>query len=163
MTAVLGPYFANRILELESTRNGWSALIEQDQMIETDREVVMANGESVLVDPVYHTPGELTIADLATRGKADVKDVAYGSMWQTGPSYLKASRETWPVSREFLKPTQSQESSLRLNHDLRLNMLPALGSPSSCFTLKASLKSTESWPDIFVPLYARTRGPLTDT
>ena len=81
MTAVLGPFFANGILELESTRNGWGALIEHDQMIETDREVVMANGESVLVDPVYHTPGELNIADMATRGKADIKDVAYGSMW----------------------------------------------------------------------------------
>ena len=40
-------------------------------MIETDREVVMAIGESVLVDPVYHTLGELNIADVATRGKAD--------------------------------------------------------------------------------------------
>ena len=65
--------------------HGWGALIEQDQMIETDWEVVMANGESVLVDPVYHIPGELNIANVATRGKADINDVAYGSMWQTGP------------------------------------------------------------------------------
>ena len=39
-----------------------------------------------------HTLNVLTAlvsaSDVATRGKADIKDVAYGSTWQTGPNYL---------------------------------------------------------------------------
>ena len=62
--------------------------VEQDQMMEAEQVVVLAKGESVLVDPLYHTPGELNITDLASSGKADIKYVASGSTWQTGPGYL---------------------------------------------------------------------------
>jgi hypothetical protein len=53
--------------------------------------------------------GDLNIADMATRGKVDIKYVGYGSVWQTGPSYLRGSRETWPVRREFLKQNSQAE------------------------------------------------------
>ena len=111
VTAVLGPYFANRILELESTRNGWGDLNQDAEMKETPLDIVLAENNATLVDPVYYTTGDLNIADMANRGKVTIKDVGYGSMWQTGPSYLKESRETWPVSREFLKPTSQLEST----------------------------------------------------
>ena len=103
VTAILGPYFANRILELESTRNGWGVLNTDSEMIETPLRTILANNDTIMVDPVYHTAGELNIADMATRGKAEIKDVGYGSIWQSGPSYLREKRESWPVSRDFLK------------------------------------------------------------
>ena len=49
------------------------------------------------------------ISDLATRGKASIKDVSMGSTWQTGPEYLTESRETWPVSCNFLRLVQKEE------------------------------------------------------
>ena len=108
VTAVLGPYFANRILELESTRNGWGTMNLDNEMKETPLKLVLAENDHVLVDPVYHTAGDLNIADMATRGKVSVKDIGHGSLWQTGPSYLKERRESWPVSRSFLKPTPQE-------------------------------------------------------
>ena len=59
-TAILGSFFANQILELESTRSGWVTLVGQDLVVETDREVVMAMGQSGLSDPVFHTPGDFS-------------------------------------------------------------------------------------------------------
>ncbi|MCP4995043.1 MAG: hypothetical protein GY934_14860, partial [Gammaproteobacteria bacterium] len=103
ITAILGPYFANRILELESTRNGWGILSTNSEMLETPLETTLASNAPIMVDPVYHTAGELNIADMATRGKIGIKEVGHGSLWQSGPSYLRERRETWPVSRDFLK------------------------------------------------------------
>ena len=89
VTAILGPYFANRILELESTINGWGVLNTDSEMIETPLKTILANNDTIMVDPIYHTAGELNIADMATRGKVEIKDVGYGSVWQSGPSYLR--------------------------------------------------------------------------
>ena len=76
-----------------------------NEMKETLLKLVLAEDDHVLVNPVYYTAGNLNIADMATRGKVSVKDIGHGSLWQTGPSYLKERRESWPVSRSFLKPT----------------------------------------------------------
>ena len=84
LTAILGPYFANRILELESTRNGWGIGNTNPEMQETPVETTLGDNDTIMVDPVYHTAGELNIADMATRGKVEIKDVGYGSVWQTG-------------------------------------------------------------------------------
>jgi hypothetical protein len=64
MMAIFGPYFANRILDLESTRAGWGDLNQDAEMKDTSLDIV---------DPVYHTAGDLNIADMATCGKVDIK------------------------------------------------------------------------------------------
>ena len=56
-----------------------------------------------IVDPIYHTPGEENPADLSTRGLAKPDEVNFGSQWQDGPDYLKEERDTWPISRDFIR------------------------------------------------------------
>ena len=38
-----------------------------NEMKETPLELVLAKDEPILVDPVYHTAGDVNIADMATR------------------------------------------------------------------------------------------------
>jgi hypothetical protein len=81
VTAILGPYFANRILELESTRACWGDLNQDDEMKETPLDVVLNEDNAILVDPVYHTAGDLNIADMANTEPElhQDKDVASGT------------------------------------------------------------------------------------
>ena len=77
-------------------------------MTETQLHVVMAKGDSVLVDPVYQTPGLENNTDLATRGKASIKDVDMGSTWQTSLEYLRESRESWQHHHQYPGGLQNQ-------------------------------------------------------
>ena len=42
-------------------------------------------------------------SDLGTRGKVSVEDLAEGSMWREGPSWLKFPEQTWPLRSDFRK------------------------------------------------------------
>ena len=68
----------------------------------------------ILVDPLMHTVREINIADLATRGLADKKSINEQSAWQNSPSYLTDTRDTWPVTREFLGSIPPEEKLLRV-------------------------------------------------
>ena len=46
----------------------------------------------------YWVPGDVNIADYATRGKHP-RDLGEGSLWQTGPKFLELPIEQWPVKQ----------------------------------------------------------------
>ena len=71
---VLKPWLSNWVGEISKQREAWSR-------------------GGIIVDPLYHTPGPLNVADLATRGTATPKDVAKGLLWQCGHEYLTKERE----------------------------------------------------------------------
>ena len=55
------------------------------------------------VEPVHHVSGSLNPADVATRGEAKLSDIGVDSFWQVGPSFLRTPRDTWPVTRDFVR------------------------------------------------------------
>ena len=78
-------------------------------------------------DPVHHWPGEDNIADLGTKGKATIQDIARGSRWQTGPSSLSFPRDKWLATREFKRALPVEEVVVRqdkvvfaVQHDVKL-------------------------------------------
>ena len=73
---------------------------------------------------LYHTPGEINIADLANRYRARIEDVGEGSEWQNGPRYLMESRTTWPVSKEFMRSVPKEEK--RMKYYEKINLLREL-------------------------------------
>ena len=66
------------------------------------------------MDLLQHTAGELNISDLGTRGIARMSDIQSGSLWQSGPAYLKDNRSSWPVTREFVKVIPPEEKKSKL-------------------------------------------------
>ena len=112
----------------------------------SQEEVNNMIGEAVLVDPVYHTLGDLNIADIATRGKADTKDVAYGSTGWTGPNYLKENREIWPVSRESRKTPQSRKPNFQTGAKL-----------NSGYNLMSSNKKIRESKPIQIPTFSSSQ------
>ena len=121
VTNSLAPYFSNRVNEAEDKMNSWGKKIETDKLEETSSEVMSFANDEVLIDKLYHTPGEINIADLATRDKAKIEDVGEGSEWQNGPRYLRESRTTWPVSREFMRNVPKEEK--RMKYYEKINLL----------------------------------------
>ena len=113
VTNSLAPYFSNRINEAEEKINSWGKSMDMEVMEETELENLSCSSNSVLVDKLYHTPGEINIADLATRDKAKIEDIGEGSEWQKGPQYLMAPRSTWPVSREFIRNVPKEEKRMK--------------------------------------------------
>ena len=96
---LLGPYFANRVNEYHQLKSQVEALV----------------GE---VEPLQYIPGELNVsADMCTRGKADVKDMFSGGVWQEGPAFLKEERQMWPLSRHF-KENSLPKEELRSRHEV---------------------------------------------
>jgi len=93
MDGVLKPWFGNRVHEFLENKRLWEA-------------------SGVVVDELHHWPGLRNIADLATKGKAEVSDVAYGSEWQDGPVECRKPRETWPATRDFKR--QLPDGEVRL-------------------------------------------------
>ena len=93
MDGVLKPWFGNRVHEFHENRRLWEA-------------------SGVKVDDLHHWPGLRNIADLATKGKAEVSDVAKGSEWQDGPVECRKPRETWPATRDFKR--QLPDGEVRL-------------------------------------------------
>ena len=57
---ILGIWFTNRVSEINDHKDEWTR-------------------RSIVVHPVHHWLGEDNVADLGTKGKATVKDVAPGS------------------------------------------------------------------------------------
>ena len=79
---MLQPFFANHVSEVEEHIRGFEKA-------------------GVKVAPLMHTPGDENIADLGTRGHAEAKDVAQGTVWQCGPEYLQLPRDWWHIGQEF--------------------------------------------------------------
>ena len=88
---VLKSWFANRVAEILAHMETWAKL-------------------GIKVDPLQHWPGTRNIADIATKGKANLDDVGPGSEWQNGPWEISCPRDTWPSSREFRKELPREET-----------------------------------------------------
>ena len=65
--------------------------------------------ETIVVDALCHTPVNLNISDLATRGLAKDEEVDIGSELQEGPNYLKYEREEWSILRKFKNKLPKEE------------------------------------------------------
>ena len=87
---ILGTWFANHVAEVQDHFRDW----EQ---------------QGIKVEKLHHWPGKENIADIATKGEATVKDIAFGSVWQNGPEVLRLAREHWPASREFTRAIPDEE------------------------------------------------------
>ena len=66
----------------------------QDHMADWKRQ-------GITVEELHHWPGTDNIADLATKGKATMRDIEAGSDWQQGPAALRLKQDQWPASRDF--------------------------------------------------------------
>ena len=66
-------------------------------------------GLGIEVEELHHWPGKQNIADIATKGEAMFKDIAFSSIWQNGPEVLQRDRKFWPASREFKRSIPEEE------------------------------------------------------
>ena len=89
---ILGVWFGNRVAEI------------QDHMADWERQ-------GIDVEPLHHWLGTDNIADLATKGKATLRDIESGSAWQQGPDSLRLEQDQWPASRDFIMAIPEEERS----------------------------------------------------
>ena len=61
------------------------------------------------VEPVLHLPGEHNAADVITRGEVHLDQLSGGSIWATGPRFLKGSFYEWPVDVDPRGEVPSEE------------------------------------------------------
>ena len=107
--ASLNPYFANRVMEILAFMAAWGVLCDL-ACTEELPDTVQADVEAeTRVDKLWHTPGELNIADWPTRGNVDWSNLDINSEWQNGPAYLRSDRATWPVNRDFIPAIPADE------------------------------------------------------
>ena len=90
----LGPYFRNRIGEVNVTMAELSKVCPVEQLM--------------------HIPSHLNPADLPTRGLAEPEEIGPGSMWQDGPDFLWLERSEWPVSRDFVSVIHEEAKWIKL-------------------------------------------------
>ena len=118
--ASLNPYFANRVIEIIHSMQSWGKPSPIAATEELDDADVMTDAEPV-VDQLYHTAGDINIADIPSRGTANLQDIGPGSEWQLGPPYLKFSRENWPINRDFIHGVPDEEKRTKFWRVLVLN------------------------------------------
>ena len=53
------------------------------------------------LEDVYHIASGDNISDICTRRESHLSHLGEGSTWQTGPSWLRTPRYTWPCTRDF--------------------------------------------------------------
>ena len=112
VTSILNPYFGNRITEANHNLKQVSTLISDEITAKEELTETKFDEEGkvvTLLDKLYHTPGEINISDLATRGTARMEDIGPESEWQQGPDYLLKPRSTWPLSRSFVREIPAEE------------------------------------------------------
>ena len=65
--------------------------------------------QGITMEPHNYWPGVDNIADLATKGKATLRDIEAGSAWQQGPAALRLEQDQWPASRDFIMTIPDEE------------------------------------------------------
>ena len=55
----------------------------------TDELEELEHDDKILVDRMFHLPGKLNTADIATCQCVEVEQIAKGTEWQEGPVFLK--------------------------------------------------------------------------
>ena len=86
------------------------------------------------VKDFQYIPGKMNPADIATREDGKLAEIGIDSEWQS-PSFLKKSRETWPLSRDFVK------SALPLEEMRKKNF-------ASCLAIQATPPLQQLWKRI---------------
>ena len=81
-TSRLKPYFHNRVSEIKENFDDIKAICP--------------------VEEFYYIQGDKNPADIATRKNGKLVDIGPGSEWQS-PSFLKQPRDSWPVTRDFVR------------------------------------------------------------
>ena len=87
---VLVTWFSNRVAEVQDRMESW-------------------NRKGIKVRDLYHWPGASNIADLPTKGQAEVRDVVEGSEWQNGLKETRFPEVQWPISRNFVRKVPEEE------------------------------------------------------
>ena len=87
-------WFANRVAEVLEHMEAWRKM-------------------GIQVDELHHWPGSKNIADLATKGKAELADVEVGSEWQDGPLDARFPRDSWPATRDFKRDVPEGERRVK--------------------------------------------------
>ena len=65
----------------------------------------------VHLEEVFHIASAENISDICTRRESHLSNLGEGSSWQTGPSWLRTPRYTWPCTREFNNKELPQEET----------------------------------------------------
>ena len=55
------------------------------------------------IEEVFHVASAENIADICTRKESNLSNLRIGSTWQTGPSWLREPRYSWPCTRNFTR------------------------------------------------------------
>ena len=84
MSTTMKPYFGNRVSEIHHVRARLAELTDD-------------------LPPVHHIPGQDNPADIGTRSGVRVDELTLGSLWQTGPAFLREAFETWPVTGDEVR------------------------------------------------------------
>ena len=61
---------------------------------------------------MHWVPSKLNPSDLLTRGNVNLRDLGPTSYHQLGPEFLSWPRESWPVTRDFVR-TELPEKEVR--------------------------------------------------
>ena len=109
--ALLTPFFANRCIEALSNMQSWgnSSNLQATEELPPVHDI----NAPCLVDQLWHTPGELNPSDAPSRGTLSWEDLGPGTLWQDGPQYLRQSRESWPLARNFVPDVPQEETRRR--------------------------------------------------
>ena len=98
-SSAFSPFFHSRISECLRNRDIVSGLVGNQEEI-------------------FHVASKQNVSDLATRRTARVADCQMDSLWQTGPSWLKTPRRSWPVSRDIVDsnsiPKEETKGQIRI-------------------------------------------------
>ena len=89
---VLGMWFGNQVAEIQDHMADWAR-------------------QDIAVEPLHYWPGVDNIADLATKGKAAMKDIEARSAWQQGLAALRLQQDQWPANRDFMRKIPDKERS----------------------------------------------------
>ena len=104
------------------------------------------------MEEVFHVPGDLNVADLATHPGAKLCDLGPNSLWQKGPNFLACRRDFWPVSREFVKTNvdipDSELRSKRKNLFATVKVICCTIRALCCGTMQSDLTDISIWHTI---------------
>jgi hypothetical protein len=149
--SALAPYFANRVSEIQENLKEIRNLCDE-------------------LEPPACIPGRLNTADIGTRGLAHAKDVAHGTLWQTGPVFLTEPRKSWPTTsaslvselpKEETKKTRTPLYALSFATSGKASLTyPRLG-PGLTKIVQVCVSYSNSWDKVTRILSRIIRGKLS--
>ena len=87
MVVIVGD--SKRTIAAEESKDTTVHLFLANYVSEVEEHIRGFRQAGVKVGPLVHTFGDQSVADLIMRGQTSIENVAPGSEWQDGPTYLK--------------------------------------------------------------------------